>query len=58
MIFDRWGEIIFASTDVNFVWDGNNGKGKLVTIGVYNYLMHYTPPSGKPVTRRGTITVL
>ena len=58
MIFDRWGEIIFATTDVNFVWDGTNGKGKLVTNAVYNYLMHYTPPTGKPVTKRGTITVL
>jgi len=58
MIFDRWGEIIFATTDVNFVWDGTNGKGKLVTNAVYNYLMHYTPPTGKPVTKRGSITVL
>lgn len=58
-VFDRWGEIIFASTDVNFVWDGTNGKGKLVMNGVYNYLMRYTPASSdKPVVKRGTITVL
>lgn len=62
MIFDRWGEIIFATTDVNFVWDGTIGNGKLVTNGVYNYLMRYKPktvdPTGKPVVKRGTITVL
>ena len=62
MIFDRWGEIIFATTDVNFVWDGTIGDGKLVTNGVYNYLMRYKPktvdPTGKPVVKRGTITVL
>ena len=58
LIFDRWGEIIYATTDVNFVWDGTNGKGKIVTNGVYNYLMHYTPSTGKPVVKRGSITVL
>ena len=61
MIFDRWGEIIFATTDVNFVWDGTI-NGKPVENGVYVYLMHYTPkssePTNKPVTKRGTITVL
>lgn len=61
MVFDRWGEIIFASTDVNFVWDGTY-KDKLVTNGVYNYLMRYKPktvdPTGKPVVKRGSITVL
>jgi gliding motility-associated-like protein len=61
LIFDRWGEIIFATTDVNFVWDGTY-KDKLVTNGVYNYLMRYKPktvdPTGKPVVKRGSITVL
>ena len=57
-VFDRWGEIIFATTDVNFVWDGTMKNGKLVTNGVYTYLMRYTPPTGKPVVKRGTITVL
>ena len=61
LIFDRWGEIIFASTDVDFVWDGTC-NGKPVENGVYVYLMRYTPksnePTGKPVTKRGSITVL
>lgn len=57
LVFDRWGEIIFASTDKNFVWDGTC-KGKPVENGVYPYLMHYTPASGKPVVARGSVTVL
>lgn len=57
MIFDRWGEIIFATTDKHFVWDGTV-NGRPVENGVYVYLMHYTPPTGKPVVKRGTITVL
>lgn len=58
LVFDRWGEIIFATTNVNFVWDGTMKNGKLVTVGVYNYLMKYTPSTGKPVVKRGSITVL
>ena len=57
LIYDRWGEIIFATTDVNFEWDGTV-NGKPVENGVYVYLMRYMPPTGKQVTRRGTITVL
>lgn len=57
LIFNRWGEIIFASTDKNFVWDGNV-KDKLAVGGVYLYQMRYTPAAGKPVVARGTVTVL
>ncbi len=57
LIFNRWGEIIFASTDKNFVWDGNV-KGKPAVGGVYLYQMRYTPAAGKPVVARGTVTVL
>ncbi|MBR3558764.1 MAG: gliding motility-associated C-terminal domain-containing protein [Bacteroidales bacterium] len=57
LIFNRWGEIIFASTDKNFVWDGNV-KDKPAVGGVYLYQMRYTPAAGKPVVARGTVTVL
>lgn len=57
LIFNRWGEIIFASTDKNFVWDGSV-KDKPAVGGVYLYQMRYTPAAGKPVVTRGTVTVL
>lgn len=39
-IFDRWGEIIYHSTDFRFNWDGKY-KGQTVPIGTYPYVIHY-----------------
>lgn len=46
-IFDRWGELIFSTTDPNILWDGSvNGSGIAMT-GVYVYTYravgHYFP---------------
>jgi len=40
-IFNRWGEILFATKDVNKGWDGTY-QGKPVQEGFYNYSMRYT----------------
>ena len=37
-IFDRWGEKVYDSNDMNFTWDGTF-KGKLLPSGVYVYAM-------------------
>lgn len=36
IIFDRWGEIIFETTDINYGWDGTY-RGKIVPDGLYVY---------------------
>lgn len=38
-IVNRWGELVFSSTDVNEKWDGTSG-GKLCTDGVYFYTIN------------------
>jgi gliding motility-associated-like protein len=38
LIFDRWGEKVFESNDMNFKWDGVY-KGELMQPGVYVYLL-------------------
>ena len=40
-IFNRWGQLIFASTDLNFEWDGTY-KGKRVQNGSYVWKLTYT----------------
>jgi len=40
-IFDRWGELIFESTDINKGWDGTL-KGNPVMNDVYVYVVEYT----------------
>jgi len=40
-IFNRWGEILFSTKDVNKGWDGTY-MGKPVPEGLYHYRMRYT----------------
>jgi len=45
-IFDRWGEIIFETTDVNKSWDGNiTGTNEFQPVGVYVWLILYRKTS-------------
>ena len=57
MIFNRWGEMVYYSTDKGFRWNGEY-KGKTFHDNVYQYVIHYTNPFGKMFTKKGTITVL
>jgi gliding motility-associated-like protein len=41
-IYNRWGELVFSSQDVNFGWDGTYGPGALqAQQGVYIWKMTY-----------------
>ena len=39
-IFNRWGKLIYESTDPGFHWDGNTTNGTEANEGVYYYLMN------------------
>ena len=57
MIFNRWGEMVFYSTDKNFCWHGEY-KDKTFYNNVYQYVIHYSNHFGKKFTVKGTVTVL
>lgn len=62
-IYNRWGEMVFKSNDMNFRWYGNidgNGKGTRVHVSdVYTYVIHYSRiGEGKMYVKKGTVTVL
>jgi gliding motility-associated-like protein len=40
MVFDRWGELIFRSENINDTWDGIY-KGLQSQIGIYNWVLEY-----------------
>lgn len=42
-IYNRWGEIVFQSTDINFRWNGGykNNEGQLLPAGTYTYVVRY-----------------
>ncbi len=59
-IFNRWGEIVFQSDQVDFVWDGTY-KGKIVPVSVYPYRITYTStynPERGTLEKRGSVTVV
>jgi gliding motility-associated-like protein len=58
MVFNRWGELIYKSNDIDFKWDGKY-KGDFVGMGVYPYQLHVTFMDGySDRDYKGTITVI
>ena len=56
-LFDRWGEKVFESDDINFQWDGTY-KGTFVQPGEYVYLFKVVFLDGYSATSKGTVTVI
>jgi large repetitive protein len=62
-IFNRWGEMVYSSTDTQFKWNGgyNNNMDKPLPAGNYAYVVKfisvYSPEKGKQ-EQRGGITLM
>ncbi|MEM7297920.1 MAG: gliding motility-associated C-terminal domain-containing protein, partial [Bacteroidota bacterium] len=57
MIYDRWGEQVFVSTNPDFGWDGQF-RGKPSPSGVYVYHLTVALNSGIRQTLKGDITLI
>jgi gliding motility-associated-like protein len=58
-VFNRWGEVIFSTNDVEEGWNGSKfNKGTLLPIGVYLVVYSYRHPKGFIVSKTGYITLL
>jgi gliding motility-associated-like protein len=56
LIFDRWGEVLFKSTNINNGWNGLY-KGEKVPAGVYFYILSYKYPRGTN-SKKGSLILL
>lgn len=56
-IYNRWGEVIFRTSDVNLGWDGTENNKKCRE-GVYVYLIQFKTGDGKDVVTKGHVTLL
>ena len=57
-IYNRWGQVVFASSNNNYpVWDGML-KGKRVAAGTYVWVAEAVGYRGNVLQRKGTVTVL
>jgi len=56
-IFDRWGKMVYNSSDMEAGWDGKY-KGQKAQQGVYSYSVYYKNSLKKEYIVYGTITLL
>ena len=56
-IFNRWGQLVFTSQDLNFKWDGTF-NGEVVIDGTYTYKVSFTTNSRRNRTLVGHVNVL
>ena len=56
-VYNRWGGIIFSTTDFNEGWDGDY-KGRPSEQGVYAYLVQVVDGQGRNTERKGTVMLL
>ncbi len=56
-IFNRWGELIFESTNQYHGWDGTY-KGELQNPGVYTFISSITYLDGKTTQKNGSLTLV
>ena len=56
-IWNRWGQLVYSSSDPTKGWDGNF-QGSPAQTGVYAYLIRYTKFDGAEKTSKGNITLL
>jgi gliding motility-associated-like protein len=56
-IWNRWGQLVYSSTDLNKGWDGYY-QGTEAQTGVYAYLLKYTMYNGEEKMQKGNITLI
>lgn len=57
LIYNRWGTLVFESTDINFRWNGAV-DGKIMYNNVYTYLLYYYDYRGTEQIIKGFLLVL
>lgn len=56
-IFNRWGQLIFSTSDPASGWDGTV-KGKPADTGTYVYYLQMKSLTGNPVNYKGAVTLI
>ncbi|MBI3500343.1 MAG: gliding motility-associated C-terminal domain-containing protein [Bacteroidetes bacterium] len=60
LIYDRWGEKVFESSDKDFKWDGTSPLGKKLNSGVYVYHLEvsYWEYEDKTIFMHGNVSLM
>ena len=57
IIYDRWGEKVFETTDINAGWDGTY-KGEPMNLAVFVYMLTGKYKNGEAIDEKGNFTLL
>jgi gliding motility-associated-like protein len=57
LIYNRWGVIIFSSTDSEIGWDGTT-NGQEASPGAYVYQVNFTDSNNRSFQRTGTLVLI
>ena len=56
-IYNRWGEQVFSTNDINLPWDGTF-NGQELSPDVFGYFLSVTCPNGERYFKKGNVTLL
>jgi gliding motility-associated-like protein len=57
-VYNKWGQLIFKTSDKRNKWNGQSFSGETVISDTYIFIISYTDYYGKVLTRNGNVTVL
>jgi len=57
-VYDRWGNIIFQSSDYAAGWNGRDNKGGDCAMGVYSCVIQYTDSKDKKFVKNISIRLV
>jgi gliding motility-associated-like protein len=53
-LYNRYGQVVFESFDINFRWNGRNG-GRALSEGVYFYILEYETEFSEKFQKKGSV---
>jgi gliding motility-associated-like protein len=56
-VFNRWGQVVFETNDVNRRWDGTL-KGSPLPVGTYYWVLKGVDHLGKPIAEKGPVLIV
>jgi gliding motility-associated-like protein len=57
-VYNRWGEIVFKSSDYAIGWDGTNHIGKYCSSGVYYCVIEFITSKNERIFKNTSVTLL
>ncbi|MEZ4988711.1 MAG: gliding motility-associated C-terminal domain-containing protein, partial [Saprospiraceae bacterium] len=57
-IYNRYGQLVFETSDYNNDWEGTSQNGEDLPAGPYYWVLDYTEPNGTAVQLRGSLTIV